>query len=129
MKSKYLAEAFYCQKKICSDLCGNVQLRKRVIRLGLQRNEPEAAGICKEKVQEICQKIPAFRREIDWRRGKTQEGKDYCKYIFKNGSYFDNVAARESSRGKRRQGGLIEECVGVDGDILNTVLIPQMGAL
>lgn len=86
----------------------------------------QAAGIAKEKIQEICQKIPAFEREIDWRRGKTQEGKDYCKYIFKNGSYFDNVAARESSRGKRRHGGLIEECVGVDGTILNEVLIPLM---
>lgn len=86
----------------------------------------QAAGIAKEKVQEICQKIPAFAREINWDRGQTQEGKDYCKYIFKNGSYFDNVAARESSRGKRRQGGLIEECVGVDGDILNQVLIPLM---
>lgn len=86
----------------------------------------QAAGIAKEKVGEICQKIPAFQREIDWRRGKTQEGKDYCKYIFKNESYFDNVAARESSRGKRRQGGLIEECVGVDGTILNEVLIPLM---
>lgn len=86
----------------------------------------EAAGIAKEKVQEICQKIPAFQKEIDWRRGKTQEGKDYCKYVFKNGSYFDNVAARESSRGKRRHGGLIEECVGVDGTILNEVLIPLM---
>lgn len=86
----------------------------------------QAAGIAKEKVQEICQKIPAFEREIDWRRGKTQEGKDYCKYVFKNGSYFDNVAARESSRGKRRHGGLIEECVGVDGTILNEVLIPLM---
>lgn len=86
----------------------------------------QAAGIAKEKVQEICQKIPAFEREIDWHRGKTQEGKDYCKYIFKNGSYFDNVAARESSRGKRRHGGLIEECIGVDGNILNEVLIPLM---
>lgn len=86
----------------------------------------QAAGIAKEKVGEICQKIPAFAREVDWRRGKTQEGKDYCKYIFKNESYFDNVAARESSRGKRRQGGLIEECVGVDGTILNEVLIPLM---
>ena len=32
------------------------------------------------------------------------EGKDYCIYRFKNGSYFDNVVARESSRGKRRHG-------------------------
>ena len=86
----------------------------------------QAAGIMKEKVQEICQLIPAFKREIDWTRGKTLEGKDYCKYVFKNGSYFDNIAARETSRGKRRQGGVIEECVGVDGTILSEVIIPTM---
>ena len=86
----------------------------------------QAAGIIKEKVQEICTLIPAFEREIDWGRGKTLEGKDYCKYVFKNGSYFDNIAARESSRGKRRHGGTIEECVGVDGTILGEVIIPIM---
>ena len=86
----------------------------------------QAAGIIKEKVQEICTLIPAFKNEIDWGRGVTLEGKDYCKYVFKNGSYFDNIAARESSRGKRRHGGLIEECVGVDGTILSEVIIPTM---
>ena len=86
----------------------------------------QAAGIIKEKVQEICTLIPAFKREIDWSRGVTLEGKDYCKYVFRNGSYFDNIAARESSRGKRRHGGLIEECVGVDGTILSEVIIPTM---
>ena len=86
----------------------------------------QAAGIVKEKVQEICTLIPAFKNEIDWGRGVTLEGKDYCKYVFKNGSYFDNIAARESSRGKRRHGGLIEECVGVDGTILSEVIIPTM---
>ena len=86
----------------------------------------QAAGIVKEKVQEICTLIPAFQKEIDWRRGQTLEGKDYVKYVFKNGSYFDNIAARESSRGKRRHGGLIEECVGVGGDILSQVIIPTM---
>ena len=86
----------------------------------------QAAGIVKEKVQEICTLIPAFQKEIDWRRGQTLAGKDYVKYVFKNGSYFDNIAARESSRGKRRHGGLIEECVGVDGDILSQVIIPTM---
>lgn len=86
----------------------------------------QAAGIIKEKVQEICSLIPALKNEIDWSRGVTLEGKDYCKYVFKNGSYFDNIAARESSRGKRRHGGLIEECVGVDGTILSEVIIPTM---
>ena len=86
----------------------------------------QAAGIIKEKVQEICTLIPAFKNEINWDRGVTLEGKDYCKYVFKNGSFFDNIAARESSRGKRRHGGLIEECVGVDGKILSEVIIPTM---
>lgn len=86
----------------------------------------QAAGIMKEKVQEICNLIPAFKREIDWARGQTLEGKDYARYVFKNGSYFDNIAARESSRGKRRHAGVIEECVGVDGKILSEVIIPTM---
>lgn len=86
----------------------------------------QASGIMQEKVSEICTLIPAFKKEIDWSRGKTQEGKDYAKYIFKNGSYFDNIAARESSRGKRRHAGLIEECVGVDGKVLSEVIIPTM---
>ena len=86
----------------------------------------QAAGILKDKVNEICTLIPAFDREIDRRRGKTLEGKDYCKYVFKSGSTLDNIAARESSRGKRRHGGLIEECVGVDDQILREVIIPTM---
>ena len=89
----------------------------------------QAAGIMKEKVTEICNLIPAFEKEIDWRRGKTLEGKDYAKYVFKNDSYFDNIAARESSRGKRRHAGVIEECVGVDGDILSQVIIPRFWGL
>ena len=64
----------------------------------------QAAGIIKEKVTEICSLVPAFERELDRRPGKTRESKDYCIYMFKNGSYFDNIAARESSRGKRRHG-------------------------
>lgn len=86
----------------------------------------QAAGIMKEKVQEICTLIPAFNNEIDWSRGVTLEGKDYCKYVFKSGSYFDNIAARETSRGKRRHAGVIEECAGVDGTILSEVIIPTM---
>lgn len=86
----------------------------------------QAAQILQEKVDDICLKIPAFKREIDWRRGQTQVSKDHCKYIFKNGSDFENIAARESSRGRRKHAGLIEECVGVDQQILQEVLIPMM---
>jgi hypothetical protein len=53
-------------------------------------------------------------------------GKDYCKYIFKNGSTIENLAARDSSRGRRFHAGLIEECVGVDQKILQEVIIPTM---
>ena len=86
----------------------------------------QAAGILKDKVNEICTLIPAFDREIDRRRGKTLEGKDYCKYVFKSGSTLDNIAARESSRGKRKHGGLVEECAGVDDQVLREVIIPTM---
>jgi hypothetical protein len=70
--------------------------------------------------------IPSFSREIDWTRGKTLEGKDKVRYEFKNGSVLDNLAARESSRGQRRHGGLMEECVGIDDTTLREVIIPVM---
>lgn len=91
-------------------------------------NKEQSASIIAEKVGEICQKIPAFDREIDYGKGqgKTQFRRDKVRIAFKNGSYFDNIAARESSRGQRRHGGLVEECVGVDGEILSSVIIPTM---
>lgn len=86
----------------------------------------QGASILHDKVQEICQLIPTFNKEIDWSRGKTLEGKDKVKYVFKNGSILDNLAARESTRGQRRHGGLMEECVGIDDAILREVIIPVM---
>ena len=86
----------------------------------------QSAGILKEKVDEICRLVPAFNREIDRRPGKTQESKDKCIYRFKNGSYFDNVAANEKARGGRRHAMVAEECVGIDGKILQEVLIPML---
>ena len=86
----------------------------------------QGASILQSKVQEICKLIPSFEREIDWRRGKTLEGKDRVVYKFKNGSQLDNLAARESTRGQRRHGGLMEECVGIDDAILREVIIPVM---
>ena len=86
----------------------------------------QGASILHDKVQEICSLIPSFSREIDWTRGKTLEGKDKVRYEFKNGSVLDNLAARESTRGQRRHGGLMEECVGIDDAILREVIIPVM---
>ena len=61
----------------------------------------QAAQILQEKIEDICSKIPAFAREIDWGRGTTKVSKDYCKYILKSGSTIENLAAKESSRGRR----------------------------
>lgn len=86
----------------------------------------QGASILHDKVQEICTLIPSFSKEINWARGKTLEGKDKVRYEFKNGSVLDNLAARESTRGQRRHGGLMEECVGIDDAILREVIIPVM---
>ena len=50
-------------------------------------------------MQEICELIPSLKKEIDWSRGKTLEGKDKVRYVFKSGSVLDNLAARETTRG------------------------------
>lgn len=86
----------------------------------------QSASILKEKVDELCRLVPALAREIDRRPKKTQESKDKCTYVFKNGSFFDNLAANEKTRGSRRHAGILEECVGIDGKILQEVLIPTM---
>jgi hypothetical protein len=86
----------------------------------------QAANIAKEKIEEILELLPPLNAEIDWRPGKTQFAKDYVRLQFKNGSRLDIVAVRESTRGGRRHGGLIEEVILVDGDKLNQVILPLM---
>jgi hypothetical protein len=84
----------------------------------------QAASITIAKIEEICKLIPALNNEINWDRGVSKKSKDDVKYVFKNGSSIDILAARQSSRGQRRTGGLMEECVLIDGDLLNEVIIP-----
>ena len=84
----------------------------------------QAASITVAKIDEICKLIPALQNEINWERGKTKHSKDDVKYLFKNGSVIDILAARESSRGQRRTGGLMEECVLIDQTALNEIIIP-----
>lgn len=86
----------------------------------------QAAGIAKEKVEELCKLIPGIKNEIDWSRGASKSSKDNVEYIFKNKSKLDIMAARQSSRGKRATGGLVEECILVDQTMLNEVIIPTM---
>lgn len=84
----------------------------------------QAASITVSKVEEICKLLPFLNNEINWNRGVSKKSKDNVSYIFKNGSSIDILAARESSRGQRRTGGLMEECVLIDGDALNEIIIP-----
>ena len=84
----------------------------------------QAASITIAKIEEICRLIPALANEIDWSRGASKKSKDNVHYIFKNGSEIDILAARESSRGQRRTGILVEESILVDGDALNEIIIP-----
>ena len=84
----------------------------------------QAAMITISKVEEICRLIPSLENEINWDRGVSKKSKDNVKYVFKNGSEIDILAARESSRGQRRHGGVIEEVILVDEDALNEIIIP-----
>lgn len=86
----------------------------------------QAAGILKEKQEELCKLIPGLNNELDLSRGKTKTSKDNIEIIFKNGSKLDIMAARQSSRGKRKTGGLMEECILIDQTLLNEVIIPTM---
>lgn len=86
----------------------------------------QAAGIAREKAEEICKLIPGIKNEIDWSRGASKASKNMVEYIFKNGSKLDIIAAQQSSRGKRATGGLMEECILIDQQLLNEVIIPTM---
>ena len=84
----------------------------------------QAASITIAKIEEICKLIPALNNEINWARGVSKKSKDDVSYVFKNGSKINILAAKESSRGQRRTGGLIEECVLIDQTALNEIIIP-----
>ena len=86
----------------------------------------QAAGIAREKAEELCKLIPGLKNEIDWSRGASKASKNMVEYIFKNGSKLDIMAAQQSSRGKRATGGLMEECILIDQTLLNEVIIPTM---
>ena len=86
----------------------------------------QAAGIAREKAEELCKLIPGLKNEIDWTRGATKASKNMVEYLFKNGSKLDIIAAQQSSRGKRATCGLMEECILIDQTLLNEVIIPTM---
>lgn len=84
----------------------------------------QAAKITQECLDDIFEFYPLLKDEV-----KTfVRSKDYTKLIFYNGSRYDIVQMRDSTRGGRRNGGGIEEVCDkkFDGDMLNSVVIPLM---
>lgn len=90
----------------------------------------QSASILSSKLEEICTLIPAISNEIIWDtkglRANTRQTKDSVRYTFRNGSILENIAASEKTRGARYHSGLMEECIGIDQDILNEVIVPTM---
>ena len=86
----------------------------------------QATGIIREKAEELCKLIPGLRNEVNFERGKSKSSNDDFKFLFKNGSVLDVMAATQRSRGRRATGGLMEEVILIDGTLLNEVIIPTM---
>lgn len=88
----------------------------------------QANSIAMEKVNEICDLIPAFKDEIIWGRGDhtTKLTKNEVSVKFKNGSIFDVVAVKQSTRGGRRHSGLVDEVILIDGEEFSSVILPLM---
>jgi len=84
----------------------------------------QAAKITADNINDILEHYPLLRNEIKI----FTENKDYTKLVFHNGSKYDVVQMRDSSRGGRRYGGAIEEISDkkFDGNILNAVVVPLM---
>lgn len=84
----------------------------------------QSAKIAKEKIEEILTLFPLLRKELVG--DDYNSGGDYIKMTFRNGSVFDVVAALDSQRGGRRNGGLIDEVRDHDADDLNEIVLPLM---
>ena len=84
----------------------------------------QAASITIAKIDEICRLIPALQNEIIWDRGVSTKSKDDVTYVFKSHSKINILPAKQSSRGQRRTGGLMEQCVLIDQKALNEIVIP-----
>lgn len=88
----------------------------------------QAIKISTEKLEELWTFFPGLHNELRWEYGPTgsKMQKDNIRLMFKNGSIYDIVAPRGSSRGGRRTGGLIEEVILVDGEVMSSVILPLM---
>ena len=92
-------------------------------------NKNQSAQIAKEKIIEIYDRWPLLRKEVvggDITDTPGNFGKDYVTIKFRNGSQFDVVGALDSTRGGRRNGGLIDEVRDHEEEPINEVVLPLL---
>lgn len=91
-------------------------------------NKNQAAKISKQKIEEIWRIWPLLMNELEVYQGGPHAnfGKDYCDLFFKNGSRLSIVGALDSDRGLRTHATLIDEVRDQDGEMISTVVLPQM---
>lgn len=92
-------------------------------------NKNQSAQIAKEKIIEIYDRWPLLRKEVvggDITDTPGNFGKDYVTLKFRNGSQFDVVGALDSTRGGRRNGGLIDEVRDHEEEPINEVVLPLL---
>lgn len=82
----------------------------------------QGMAIAAEKIEEIWREFPLLKKEII----RENMSSTNVHLWFRNGSEFTIVAALDSQRGGRRNGGLIDEVRDHDQDLLNQVVLPLM---
>ena len=82
----------------------------------------QATQLTKDKFNEIFGLFPLLKKELVG--GDFFSGKDYINAILENGSTLEVVAALDSTRGRRKHGGIIDEVRDHDGDKLNNIILP-----
>lgn len=83
----------------------------------------QAVKIATEKIYEIYDLFPLLKNEI---LAGGNFGRDYVKLTFKNGSVFDVVGTTDSTRGGRRNAGLIDEIRDHDATEITEIVLPLL---
>lgn len=87
----------------------------------------QAISIGREKFNELFGIMPRLKQEVDYRRGSnTNFSDDYIRLVYKNKSELDVSAIKESTRGGRRHGVLVEEVKDIPKATFNAVIIPML---
>ena len=82
----------------------------------------QGMSIAAEKIEELWRNFPLLEKEVIRKHISTAD----VHLWFRNGSEFTIVGALDSTRGGRRNGGLIDETRDHDADMLNQVVLPLM---